>query len=104
MTEKNLREQLASLEHDQWAGWMKWLFEHTGTDNPDGSFEIRASSVKRWKRQMNTIYADLSEKEKDSDREEADKVIAIMGEFIHRPLATFAEDWDDPKMDVYDEL
>jgi len=33
-------------------------------------------AIKRWHRQIETPYADLSEKEKDSDREWADKVLA----------------------------
>ncbi len=39
---------------------------------------IPAQMVARWTRQMNTPYADLPENEKESDREEADKIIAIL--------------------------
>ncbi len=75
----NLREQLAAYSHDgQWTGWMTYQFGLT-ISNPDGSVTIPAEYVKRWIRQMTTRYADLSEKEKASDRDEADKILAIIG-------------------------
>ena len=74
----DLREQLAALEHEQWSGWMKYLFEKSKEDD-DGCAKIPASLVARWKRQMNTSYTDLTEHEKESDRAEADKVIVRLG-------------------------
>jgi hypothetical protein len=43
-------------------------------------------ALDRWTRQMNTPYADLSEKEKDSDREWADKVLEIFPAAVPSPL------------------
>jgi hypothetical protein len=74
---KDLREQLAALEHEQWVGWMKYLFEKS-SENDEGCVEIPASLVARWKRQMNTSYVDLPENEKESDRAEADKVLRVI--------------------------
>ena len=71
------REELASNEHNRWAGWMKYLFTK-GKKNDDGSFTINKESVNRWERQMKTNYKNLSQKEKDSDRKEADKTIKIV--------------------------
>lgn len=73
----DLREQLAALAHDQWAGWMQWLFQF-GEQHADGSFTINADKVARWQRQMRTPYAALSETEQASDRIEADKVLEII--------------------------
>ncbi len=70
----DLREQLAALEHEQWAGWLKYLFEKSDVDS-EGRVEIPALLVARWKRQMITSYSDLPEDEKESDRVEADKVL-----------------------------
>lgn len=71
----DIRERLANLAHWQWAGWMRYLFEQS-KENEDGTVTIPAWAVKRWKRQMATPYPQLSEQEKESDREEADKVLA----------------------------
>ncbi len=73
----NLREQLAALAHEQWAGWMKYLFENS-KEADDGSVEIPASLVARWKRQMATSYHDLPENEKESDRAEAEKILHVI--------------------------
>ena len=45
---------------------------------PDGGLKIPPDKVRRWERQMNTTYAELSENEKESDREHADKVLAVL--------------------------
>jgi len=75
--ENELREQLAALAHEQWRGWMEYLFK-CGTPLYGGAVELPAWAVDRWKRQMRTPYADLPEDEKQSDRTEADKVLAIV--------------------------
>jgi len=74
--DNEMREALAEYAHDSWSGWMKYLAEKT-TFNADGTATIPAWAVTRWNRQMHTPYADLPEPEKESDRVEADKIIAI---------------------------
>ena len=74
-----MREALAKLAHDQWSGWMDYLFSK-GKFNEDGSWTMPKWAVQRWSRQAKTEYEDLSESEKDSDRKEADKFIAVFGE------------------------
>jgi len=54
---------------------MRWLFK-VSCHNEDGSVTIPADKVKRWTRQMNMPYSELSEDEKNSDRHQADLVIA----------------------------
>jgi len=87
LTPKNndIRENLAAAQHDIWAHWMRYMFTQgrffqtlTG-ENVDKVVEtwgMPADKVIRWRRQMNTPYSDLSEAEKDSDREQADKILA----------------------------
>jgi hypothetical protein len=72
-----VREQLADYAHEAWSGWMRYLFEKSQT-NPDGSVTIPATLVARWQRQMNSPYGSLPENEKESDRAEADKMLAIV--------------------------
>lgn len=64
----DLREKLSALEHDQWAHWTQYMLDNLTDEN-----------IARWKKQCKTEYKNLSEKEKDSDREWADKVIDLLG-------------------------
>ena len=74
----NTKERLAQYSHDSaWSGWMRYMFSK-GVYNPDGSWTMPKEFVERWTRQMNTFYIDLSEGEKRSDREEADKIISLL--------------------------
>jgi len=68
-------ELLASVQHDIWSHWMKYLFSICQV-NEDGSVIISKEKVDRWTRQLNTPYSKLSEKEKDSDRHQAKKIIS----------------------------
>ena len=56
---------------------MKYLFSKS-VEEEDGSVTIPKDLVDRWKRQMETSYNDLSEKEKASDRDEAAKIEKII--------------------------
>lgn len=75
---EDLRERLASVSHDIWSHWTRWQFE-VCQKQEDGSIVIPADKVDRWSRQMYTDYKDLSEREKDSDREQADKILRVLG-------------------------
>ena len=72
-----MKEKLAELAHEQWSGWMKHLFSKMEI-KLDGTASIPAWAVTRWQRQMNTEYKNLSEEEKNSDREEAERVIKLI--------------------------
>ena len=70
MRMKSLLEALAELEHERWSHWMRWMFDNWTDEN-----------VSRWKRQMETSYDFLSEHEKESDRKEARKTMAVLMEY-----------------------
>ena len=72
-----MRELLAALAHQQWSGWMHYMFGKS-QHNSDGTVTLPVNLVSRWKRQMNTAYHDLPEHEKQSDRDEADRMIATL--------------------------
>jgi hypothetical protein len=72
-----LREALAEIAHQQWEGWMRYLFKVSQFNN-DGTVTIPEWAVDRWKRQVRTPYQKLSEQEKNSDRTEADKVLELL--------------------------
>lgn len=71
-------ETLAAHAHDeQWSGWMNYLFSK-GHENEDGSFTIPASWYWRWKYQAGTPYTQLPEDMKQSDREEARRILRLL--------------------------
>jgi hypothetical protein len=74
--DKEAREKVANQCHDQWSLWMKHLFS-AGKYMSDGTWIMPAGYVERWRRQMRTTYSNLSEKEKDSDRVQADKFLML---------------------------
>ncbi len=64
-------EKVAAVEHDQWAHWTAYMFANLEREN-----------VARWRQQIDTPYAELTEAEKDSDREWANKAVdAVLGGF-----------------------
>jgi len=72
-----LRERLADLCHEQWSGWMRYLFDQCSPQD-NGSTVIPAWGVTRWVRQMNTIYSELTDEEKEADRKEADRFLNVL--------------------------
>jgi len=72
-----LWEELARLCHDQWSGWMQYLFSKI-KDNNNGTYTIPPGYSEKWRRQMFSDYADLSKEEQDSDRKEADRFLALL--------------------------
>lgn len=73
----DLVEELAAVEHERWSHWQRYLHKQC-VPGPDGSLTIPANLVSQWTRQINTAYAQLSEKEKDSDREQVWRYLPII--------------------------
>lgn len=72
-------EKIADVQHKIWAHWMAYLFD-VSEQNEDGSVNIPADKVSRWKRQVSTQYSDLSTEEKKSDLEQASKLLSFIRE------------------------
>ena len=75
-----LMEQLAGLEHERWSGWMKYQAEHcylAGIERYDRHRSGEAF-VTRWQRLAKTLYENLTEQEKESDRIEVRKTLAVL--------------------------
>lgn len=79
----DIREKIADLQHDQWVGWMKYLFSKCYFK--DGCYVIPQWAQARWSRQMETPYNELPLDERDSDRKEADKVLALVEQYYMSP-------------------
>lgn len=59
-------EKLAELEHEQWSHWTRYLLNNYTSKN-----------IVKWTKQIETPYNQLSEREKESDREWARKALNI---------------------------
>jgi len=64
-TTKELREELAELEHKQWKSWTIYL---------GSRYELPSELVKKWGKNWKP-YSELTEEEKDKDRIWADRVL-----------------------------
>ena len=82
-----LRESLAEYAHDAWSSWMIYLFSRSLSDK-NGNAIIPSSYVMRWKRQLGTRYNSLPESEKESDRDQADKIIAAGPDKFMKSIGT----------------
>lgn len=67
-----LIEKLAELEHQQWWDWAKDILK---------TEDITEERAKRWKENSFKPYGDLSEEQKDMDREWARKVMKIVDDY-----------------------
>jgi len=65
--DNELLEKLAELEHRQWSHWIRYMFVN-----------LNYANLTRWHSLSVTSYDGLTEKEKESDREWARKVVDIL--------------------------
>jgi len=72
---------LASNEHERWAHWQQYMHDQC-TPNEDGSLIIPAELVARWTEQIRTPYAELSETERESDREQVRRYLPLIVEAL----------------------
>jgi hypothetical protein len=74
-------EALAAKEHERWAHWQRYLHEKCER-LPDGSLVIPSTLVSRWEEQIATPYQQLSEAEKESDREQVREYLPLISEAL----------------------
>src|SRR4051812_21271223 len=72
-----LVEQLAALEHERWAHWQRYVHDQCQRE-ADGSLTIPVHLVERWTEQIGTPYQRLSDREKDSDREQVHRYLPVI--------------------------
>ena len=68
MVTSDIIERLAAHEHEQWAHWTRYMLDNLTDEN-----------IARWRQQIEMDYQDLSESEKESDRQWARKAIEVTG-------------------------
>src|SRR5215217_2057384 len=78
---KELLEALAAVEHERWSHWQSYLHSRCIAGD-DGSLTIPAKLVERWSTQLSTPYDELSEVEKESDRDQVRKTLEVLRAFL----------------------
>lgn len=78
--EERLLEKMAAIEHERWAKWQKYMHSRILPTEHDSLMQIGSEWVERWNRQINTPYSELSEAEKESDREQVRPYLALLTE------------------------
>lgn len=72
---------LADIEHERWSHWQRYL-HGKGTREADGSITLPAELVAQWEHQIATPFSGLSEKEKESDRDQVRKYLPAVAEIL----------------------
>lgn len=78
-----LMEKLAAVEHNRWSRWQRYM-HGKAIRQPDGSLLIPAELVTRWERQAHSSYEQLSDTEKESDREQVREYLPIIKDALRR--------------------
>lgn len=76
--EGKLMEKLADIEHQRWADWQKYVNSEASYNTETQDFVLPYRLIMAWQKQIITPYSDLSEKEKDSDREQVRRYLPII--------------------------
>lgn len=80
---ESILEDLAAIEHERWSTWQCYLHSQ-GTRQPDGSLILSPELVARWERQIQTPYEQLTDAEKQSDRDQVRKYLPMIQNLFER--------------------
>ena len=80
----DLLENLAAIEHERWAHWQRFMHEQ-GKRQSDGSLLLPADLIAKWDRLIKTPYAQLTEKERESDRDQVRRYLPIVAK-AYKPV------------------
>ena len=75
-----LRDELASLQHAMWSEWMRALWRFVER-NERGEDILALPARARLLRLMNEPFSQLDEDEKEQDRAEADRILAVLDKY-----------------------
>ncbi|OBH03496.1 hypothetical protein A5695_10300 [Mycobacterium sp. E1747] len=69
--------------YERWAHWQRYVHDHC-VRQQDGSLVIPAELAARWEAQIETPYVGLTEREKDSDREQVRRYLPVIIDALTR--------------------
>lgn len=76
-------ERLAAIEHERWAHWQQFVHDQCDRQE-DGTLLVPAELAARWQAQIETPYAELSEQERESDREQVRRYLPTVIDALTR--------------------
>jgi len=76
-----LVDDLATIEHDRWAHWQAYVHAR-GEHQADGSLVLPPELVRRWQSQIETSFGNLSEAEKESDRDQVRRYLPLIASVL----------------------
>jgi hypothetical protein len=85
-----LLEKLASIEHERWAHWQRYLHSQCTPVGNDGALLIPSDLVHRWEAEMRTPYSELTEEQKESDRQQVRRYLPVIAEVLGEKTAACA--------------
>jgi hypothetical protein len=105
-TRTDLIEALAAIEHQRWSDWQQLMHHTVGYLVPEddltmlraGDLVISVEQVDRWERQIATPYADLTDAEQHSDREQVMRYWPLLVDFVAQWLETAPDDGHRPAL------
>jgi len=78
-----LVEALAAIEHERWCHWQR--YQHSRCiRREDGALLIPTDLVRRWEKQIDTPYSELTDDEKESDREQVRKYLPLIVDLLKK--------------------
>lgn len=80
-SEEEMIEKLAAIEHERWADWQKYCHSK-GILDEFGNLKFMSGYIKNWERQINTHYNNLTEEEKQSDRDQVMRYWPLIQELL----------------------
>lgn len=100
--EGELMEKLADIEHQRWSDWQKWVHSkcvkaslkdgHLESKEYGEAYFIPPILYDRWERQIKTPYSELSEKEKESDREQVRRYLPLLKSSLQEQRQSILEE------------
>ena len=83
-----LIEKLAAIEHERWADWQRYLHSrlsatHTGQLVTRDGMLMTPEDYQHWEEQIAADYDELTEAEKQSDRDQVDRYLPLINQLIY---------------------
>lgn len=95
--EEDFVEKGADLEHTRWSKWQEYFFSKCKTgkideDDKDVVLVLPRALYDRWWLQINTLYSELTEPEKESDRREVRQYLPLIRDLLSQQKQELVEE------------